>query len=227
MNLMSFCMMFGTVTGAIAGATASTRVRMDLFGVVTCGTICALGGGTLRDLLLGHATPVFWVVDDGLCYLYYALITSFLTFFVTRVRKLPMGTVRIADAFTLALFTMIGTEKALGLGSSAAVAILMGLCTGVAGGVLRDLATGNVPYVFRPGELYATASFVGASCFILCLNIGWSQNVSYFVGLAIVFIVRMGAIWGHWSLPSYQPLFETLANEEVEMDEAPAPPKRN
>lgn len=227
MNLMSFCMMFGTVTGAIAGATASTRVRMDLFGVVTCGTICALGGGTLRDLLLGHATPVFWVVEDGLSYLYYALITSFLTFFVTRVWKLPMGTVRIADAFTLALFTMIGTEKALALGTSAAVAILMGLCTGVAGGVLRDLATGNVPYVFRPGELYATASFVGASGFILCLNFGLSQNMSYFIGLAIVFIVRMGAIWGHWSLPSYQPLFETLANDEADVNETTCAAKKD
>ncbi len=208
MTLMSFCEMFGTVTGAIAGATASTRVRMDLFGVVTCGTVCALGGGTLRDLLMGHATPVFWVADDGVHFLYYALITSFLTFFVTRVWRLPMGTVRIADAFTLALFTMIGTEKAAGLGASAPVAILMGICTGVAGGVLRDLATGNVPYVFRPGELYATASLVGASGFILCLRFGCSPNIAYLVGLLTGFIVRMGAIWWHWSLPSYQPLFD-------------------
>lgn len=209
MTLMSFCEMFGTVTGAIAGATASTRVRMDLFGVVTCGTVCALGGGTLRDLLMGHATPVFWVTDDGVHFLYYALVTSFLTFFITCVWKLPLGTVRIADAFTLALFTMIGTEKAMALGASASVTILMGICTGVAGGVLRDLATGNVPYVFRPGELYATASFVGASGFILSLHFGASPNVAYIIGLLTVFIVRMGAIWWHWSLPSYQPLFDT------------------
>lgn len=205
---MSFCEIFGTVVGAIAGTTASCRVRMDLFGVITCGTICSLGGGTVRDLLLGPAVPVYWVADSGVHFLYFALATSFLMFFVTRFWTPPMGTVRVADAFTLALFTMIGTEKAIGLGAAPAVAIIMGICTGVAGGVLRDLATGNVPYVFRPGELYATAAFVGAGVYLSLLHWECPPTYAYLIGLFIVFTVRMAAVWLRWSLPSYRPLFE-------------------
>lgn len=219
MTLMSFCEAFGTVVGAIAGTTASSRVRMDLFGVVTCGTICALGGGTVRDILLGPNVPVYWVVESGVHFLYFALATSFLMFFATRFWTLPLGTVRIADAFSLALFTMIGTEKAMGTGASPTVSIIMGITTGVAGGVLRDLATGNVPYVFRPGELYATAAFIGSGGYFLLLQFGCNARYAYVIGIFVVFAVRMAAVWWNWRLPSYRPLFKASTSSWEERED--------
>lgn len=214
MEFMTICENLGVLVGALAGSIASSRVRMDLFGVVTCGSICALGGGTVRDLLLGHdmygnTIPVYWTVPSGLPYLYVALITSFVVFFVVRKWRPPMGTIRVMDALTVALFTMIGTQKSYDAGFPSVICVLMGLCTGVAGGILRDLATGNVPYVFRPGELYATAALVGSIGFLFCKYWEVPSTYAFVIGFFLVSIVRFGAIAWRWSLPSYQSLFDS------------------
>ncbi len=208
------CCVFGTVVGAIAGATASCRVQMDVFGVLVCGCIAALGGGTLRDLLLsgvtnaaGEPVRVYWVTPGDVVFLYYAVGTSLLMFIIARFYTPPTGTIRVADAFAMAFFTLIGTAKAHMLGCPWVVSIVMGMATGVAGGALRDVLTGNVPYVFRPGELYATASLVGASLFIVLQYFGGSYAPSFSLGVAAVFLVRMAAVYLNWQLPSYRPLF--------------------
>ncbi len=212
--LFYFCCVFGTVVGAIAGATASCRVQMDVFGVLVCGCIAALGGGTLRDLLLsgvtntsGEAVRVYWVTAGDVVYLYYAIGTSLLMFVLTHFWSPPKGTIRVADAFAMAFFTLIGTAKAHMLGCPWVVSVSMGICTGVAGGALRDVLTGNVPYVFRPGELYATASLVGAVLFIVMQYLGCDYALSFGLGVAAVFMVRMAAVHHNWKLPSYRPLF--------------------
>ncbi len=212
--LFYFCCVFGTVVGALAGATASYRVQMDVFGILVCGCIAALGGGTLRDLLLsgvtnsaGVAVRVYWVTPGDVVFLYYAIGTSLLMFVITRFYTPPKGTIRVADAFAMAFFSLIGTAKAHMLGCPWVVSVCMGICTGVAGGALRDVLTGNVPYVFRPGELYATASFVGSGLFILMQHMGCSYAPSFSLGVATVFIVRMAAVYLNWKLPSYRPLF--------------------
>ncbi len=212
--LFYFCCVFGTVVGAIAGATASCRVQMDVFGVLVCGCIAALGGGTLRDLLLsgvtnsaGEAVRVYWVTPGDVVFLYYAIGTSLLMFVIAHFYAPPTGTIRVADAFALAFFTLIGTAKAHMLGCPWVVSVGMGICTGVAGGALRDVLTGNVPYVFRPGELYATASLVGALLFIIMQYFGCPYVLSFSLGVAAVFIVRMAAVYLNWQLPSYRPLF--------------------
>ncbi len=208
------CCVFGTVVGAIAGATASSRVQMDVFGILVCGCIAALGGGTLRDLLLSGVTNaagvpvrVYWVTPGDVVFLYYAIGTSLLMFVITRFCTPPTGTIRVADAFAMAFFSLIGTAKAHMLGCPWVVSVCMGICTGVAGGALRDVLTGNVPYVFRPGELYATASFVGATLFIVLQYFGFSYALSFSLGVAAVFTVRMAAVYLNWQLPSYRPLF--------------------
>lgn len=219
--LFHLCSIFGTVVGALAGATASSRVRMDIFGIIACGTIAALGGGTVRDLLLGGLTmpdgspvTVFWVTPGDVEYLYYAIGTSLLMFYITRFYNPPVGTIRVADAFAMAFFTLLGVAKAYGIGCPWIICIAMGICTGVAGGALRDVLTGNVPYVFRPGELYATASLVGGILFVVLQTLEVSYSLSFILGVTVVFVTRMAAVYLNWKLPSYRPLFDQTSRKE-------------
>ena len=119
--------------------------------------VAALGGGTLRDLLLG--APVFWIADQS--YLFAAVAAGLLTFIAARLLRLPRDFFMILDAAGLALFAVLGTSKALALGVPWLVASVMGVVTGVFGGVLRDVLCNEVPLVFS-GELYATAAWGGS-----------------------------------------------------------------
>lgn len=229
--LFRLCEIFGTVVAAVAGATASSRVRMDIFGIVSCGSIAALGGGTVRDILLnglekanGAPMTVFWVGHEGVQFLYYAIATSLFIFYLTRFYQPPVGTIRVADAFGMAFFTLIGVAKANSLGCPWIISIVMGVCTGVAGGVLRDVLTGNVPYVFRPGELYATASFIGSVLFIVLQEVGVPYPISFSLSVAVVFCVRMAAVYLNWKLPSYRPLFDTVGRHEEDDKDPPSSP---
>ena len=224
--LFYLCSIFGSIVGALAGASASSRVRMDLFGVIACGTIASLGGGTVRDMLLtgltrpdGSLVTVFWVTPSDEVFLYCAVGASLFVFIVTRFVAPPVGTIRVADAFAMAFFTLLGVAKAHCIGCPGLVSICMGVCTGVAGGVLRDVLTGNVPYVFRPGELYATASFAGCVLFEILMACGCSYSLSFILGVAMVFLVRMVAVHHNWKLPSYRPLFDTVGRHPLDEEE--------
>lgn len=221
--LFYLCCSFGTIVGALAGASASSRVRMDMFGIVACGTIASLGGGTVRDLLLsgmtrpnGASVTVFWMAGGDVVFFYQAIVTSLFVFFVTRFIKPPVGTIRVADAFAMAFFTLLGTAKAYWIGCDPAISIAMGVCTGVAGGALRDVLTGNVPYVFRPGEIYATASFAGSALFVLLMYLECPYATAFIVCVAVVFILRMAAVYHNWQLPSYRPLIDTVRRHDDE-----------
>lgn len=212
---------FATIVGAIAGATASTRVRMDIVGIIICGTIASLGGGTVRDMLLqgytwadGSPVRVYWLTAEEVDLFYQAIITSLVVFYLSRIMHFPVGTIRVADAFSMAFFTLVGTYKSYHLGCPWAVCVAMGVCTGVAGGVLRDVLTGNVPYVFRSNEIYASAAFAGASLYILLQWLGVPEVLGYSLGVATAFGVRMVAVYMNWRAPSYLPLFETVRNTD-------------
>lgn len=212
---------FSTIVGAIAGATASTRVHMDLIGIIVCGTIASLGGGTVRDILLqgytwedGSPLKIYWLTATDVQFLYQALITSLVVFYISRFWRIPVGTIRVADAFSMAFFTILGAAKSYHLGCSWAVCIAMGVCTGVAGGILRDVLTGNVPYVFRSKEVYASAAFAGAALYVLLQYVGIPEVWGYVAGVAAAFGVRMIAVYMNWRLPSYRPLLETVRNTD-------------
>lgn len=210
------CSVFATIVGAIAGATAFSRQNMDLVGILACGTIASLGGGTVRDILLsgfvrsnGQPVTVYWMTEPDVEFLWQALITSFIIFILARfLKKMPTGTIRIADAFSMAFFSLLGAAKCYYLGCPEIVCICMGITTGVAGGALRDVLTGNVPYVFRSNEVYASASCAGCCVFIVMMLLGVHINISFITGTAVVFITRMAAVSLNWRVPSYQPLFE-------------------
>lgn len=199
------CEIFSTVVAAIAGSIASTRYKMDLFGVIVCGTLAAIGGGTLRDILLG--LPVYWTQPTGEPYLLISVVTCLFTFFIVKKYPAPLGTIRIADAVVLALFGMIGTEKSYNSGFGPAIAIAMGICTGVAGGLLRDVLTGHVPYVFRPSEWYATAAFLGGLTFAAMDSLNIDSFVCFTTGFSVTLIARLAAIHWNWNLPVQTSLF--------------------
>jgi uncharacterized membrane protein YeiH len=156
---------FGVAVSAISGVLAARGKRVDLFGVLVLSLVTSFGGGTVRDVLSGDL-PVGWIREPS--FLLNATVTTFVTFFVRRVRELPRDFLLVADACALALFTIVGTRKGVTMNFAPPVAVLLGVVTGVAGGILRDVLTGEVPMVFRPQiYLYATAALAGAVAFVV------------------------------------------------------------
>ena len=160
--------------------------------------VTASGGGTLRDLIIDE--PVFWTQDD--IYIYIVVISALFLFFFARFRRLPVRLLLFLDALGLAVFTVIGTQKALALGFSDPIAIMTGIMTGVVGGIIRDVLVGEVPLVFRK-EIYATASFVGASIFLLMEHAGFAVDVSVVVSIFITLLIRVWAIMFNIELPVF------------------------
>src|SRR5476649_2242382 len=148
--------MSAVAVSAVTGVLEAGRKPIDLFGVVLVALTSALGGGTIRDVLLGR--PVFWVADQT--YLIAAAAAGVATFVLVRLVRLPKNLFLVPDALGLALFTIIGAQAGLVYGAPWFVASFLGVVTGVFGGVLRDILCNEVPLVFT-GELYATASWAG------------------------------------------------------------------
>lgn len=175
---------------------------MDLFGVMVLALVTAVGGGTIRDLCLG-ARPVFWIEQPH--HVWTALIAAVVTFVAARFVHMPEKVLSIADAFGLALFGIAGTEKALAFGAPGIVAILLGIVTGVAGGILRDVLRGELPQVFQPDvNLYATAVFVGALVFVLLQKWLPVSESHRYIGMTVILVLRLAAMRWRLRLPTYR-----------------------
>lgn len=187
--------------GAISGVLAARGRQIDLFGVLVLAFVTAAGGGTLRDLVLDR--PVFWLEDSG--FVVTATICGLLTFTAARFRSLPQRWLLIADAFSLAFVTMLGTAKSLGANVHPINAVLLGVVTGVAGGIIRDVLCSEVPLVFRREiYLYATAAALGAV--VLCLLRwfdGWA-GPDMVLGAAVVLVLRLAALRWRLALPVFE-----------------------
>ena len=193
---------FAVAVSAITGVLAARR-QIDLFGVIVLALVTALGGGTIRDVILGHG-PVFWTADSS--YLLNAAITAVITFYLVRIHELSRTFLLVADAFSLALFTIIGTQKGLNFGVPSSVAVAMGVITGVAGGILRDLLMGQIPLVFqREIYLYATAAFCGAALFVLLNRWSPDSKTNMLVGISTALLIRLAGIRWRIALPMFRP----------------------
>lgn len=193
--------MAAVAVSALTGVLDSGRKQMDLIGALLVGVATALGGGTIRDLLLDR--NVFWVVDQT--YLVVALCTALATFFVARSLHLPPRLFLIPDALGLALFTIVGTQVALQWHAPWLVASLMGVTTGVVGGVLRDILCNDVPLVFLKGELYASAAWLGALSLIGLQELGLHGIWASWIAMSVVLALRLLAIRFHLTLPAFTP----------------------
>ncbi len=193
----------GVGVAAITGVLAARGKRVDLFGVIVLAVVTAFGGGTVRDLCLG-STPVFWIEDPR--FLLNAGAVAVATFFVARFYELPETVLLVADAFALAFFTMAGAKKSLLLGTGPTIAVAMGVITGVVGGVIRDVLTGEIPLVFRQRiYLYATAALLGALVFVLLNKWQPDQRLNLLVGTVTTLGLRLGAIRWKLTLPEFDP----------------------
>ena len=194
---------FGVAVGALSGVLAARGKHVDLFGVVVLALVAAFGGGTVRDLALGD-TPVFWVSDGN--YILTAVGTALVAFFIARFHTFSSHALIVADAVVLAFFTMVGVKKALVFGAPAPVAVTMGVVTGVAGGILRDMLTGEIPLVFRSEiYFYATASLCGAMTFLLLHR--WlpdTPQISLLAGAAVTLLLRLAAVRWKLKLPVFR-----------------------
>lgn len=178
---------------------------MDLIGALLVGIATALGGGTIRDLLLDR--NVFWVVDQ--LYLMAATSAGLITFFVARAFPVPPRLFLIPDAIGLALFTIVGTQISLQWHAPWLVASLMGVITGVVGGILRDILCNDVPLVFLKGELYASAAWAGALTLIGLQAINISAIAASWLAMAVVLTLRLLAIYFRITLPAFKPSRDT------------------
>lgn len=194
MHLLDILSLSGVAVFAISGALTAGRKGFDIFGVLVIAIVTAIGGGTIRDLLLNR--PVFWTIDTR--YLWVTTGAALITLLYVRVQRPPMRLLLIADALGLALFTISGTQIAEGAGASPGVAILMGGITGAAGGVLRDVLSAEVPMLMRDGELYATAALAGAVGYLLLRWVGMEREHAAVIGMGLVATVRFAAL--RWSI---------------------------
>ena len=192
--------LFGIFVFAASGALMAGRKSMDFFGVLVIAIITAMGGGTLRDLILDRH-PVAWIRDDA--YLYAASLGAVATVLWVRLtRPLPETGLLVADAFGLAVFTVSGAGIALAMGTPASTAVIMGIMTGVAGGVLRDVLCNEIPLIFQK-EIYATACLAGATVFVLLQRSAMPPDAVAATGMATVLLIRLAAIRWRLSLPRF------------------------
>lgn len=183
----------GVAVFAVSGVLAARSKGLDLMGVIVIAAITAIGGGTLRDLLLNRY-PIFWITDAR--YLTVIIVSALLTVGYVRVR-LPLGNaLLVADAFGLALFALSGAQVAEAAQCPPIIVVLMGTMTGVAGGVLRDVITAQIPLILRR-DLYATAAIAGVALYLLLQVLGLQQSWAFGIGMIVVVLLRLVAIrWG-------------------------------
>jgi uncharacterized membrane protein YeiH len=188
----------GVFVFALAGATAAIRKRLDLFGVLVLSCATALSGGILRDLLIGAVPPAAFV---NWRYLAAATLAGLVTFVWHDAIERVRNPVRVFDALGLGLFAVTGTQKALAFGIQPMMAALLGMLTGIGGGVVRDLLLTRVPVVFQ-SDIYALAALAGALIVVTGHWLGWPVIPASIAGALVCFALRILAMWFNWSLPS-------------------------
>ncbi|WP_206485227.1 trimeric intracellular cation channel family protein [Thalassotalea sp. G2M2-11] len=198
-ELLYWLDLFGVIVFALSGALMAGRYQLDPFGVVVLAAVTAIGGGTIRDVVLD--TQVFWVANPT--YLYVILLTAMLTIiFIRRPKRIPKRFLLIADAFGLALFAVLGTHKSLSLGATTSVAIVMGTISGVAGGMIRDVLCNVIPMILRQ-EIYALAAMLGGCLFVSFSWFGFSENSAIICAISGALALRLAAIYWRVSLPAF------------------------
>jgi len=198
MTLLYTLDLIGTAAFAASGAWAGIRNRMDMLGVLVLGVVTATGGGTLRDILLGDFPP-FCLRDET--YLYISIFIAILVFFFNRRLMFLKNPLLYFDAVGLGTFVVIGTQKAMTYHMGALGAILLGVMTATAGGVIRDVLSNEVPLILRKETLYASVCFAGGGLMVLLILTPLPAPVATIVAALTVIILRVLAIRYHWTLP--------------------------
>ena len=199
LNFINIVDVLGTFSFAVAGGFAAMEKKLDPFGVLIMAFATAIGGGTIRDLMLGRL-PVAWLTNSPA--IWAIIIGAVATMFFSNSLKKAHRLLFYFDAIGLGLFTMIGIQAAREHDLSMGICIMMGTITGCFGGVLRDVLLNNVPLLFQK-EIYALASIFGGLVFFLLSNLDLPLNYSYAIGIIVVVLIRILAVKFSWSLPRF------------------------
>lgn len=191
--------LLGVAVFAVSGVLAAGRKNLDWLGVAIIAIVTAIGGGTLRDLLLDRH-PIFWIANTT--YLWVILGATAVTLAYVRFWIATRRALLVADALGLAFFTIAGVQLAEMAGHPDLIALLMGTITGVAGGVFRDVLTAEIPLVMRPGRLYATAAILGAAGYLLLEGLGVPSEAAALAGMGMIVALRLAAILWRLELPA-------------------------
>lgn len=191
--------LLGTVAFAISGALAAMNRRLDLFGIFIIAFVTAIGGGTVRDILIG-STPVTWM--ENIVYIYLiGVVTIFAIIFRQKLDHLKKS-LFLFDTIGLGVFTITGVEMGVQNDLNPIISIAIGAMTGTFGGVIRDILCNEIPVIFRK-EIYATACIVGGLAFVLLHELGVGTDIIYIVTSLTVIIIRLVVVKYHISLPSF------------------------
>lgn len=198
--------LIGAAAFAISGAMAAIKRKADIFGVVFLGVITALGGGVIRDVLIGQLPPKMFI---SYAYLLASLLVSLIVFFDAYIRrekyfanKDKLSEINnIFDAAGLAVFTISGMNTAMGVSDNVILILTLGVITGVGGGMLRDMMTNTMPKVLRK-RVYAVASLIGGALYYVLHLIGVNDILSAVIGMVTIFVLRVLATVYKWNLPS-------------------------
>jgi uncharacterized membrane protein YeiH len=189
----------GTISFAISGSFAAMQKRLDPFGVLIIAFVTSIGGGTVRDLLLGD-TPVAWMRDVNYCLL--ILVTSLLTiFFKTQIKRFKI-TLFLFDSLGLGLFTLVGVQKGIVFGLDPGMCVALGTITGCFGGVIRDTLLNTIPLIFRK-EIYATACILGGLLYFLLLYFNLKADVAKVIVIAFIVALRILVVRYKLALPRF------------------------
>jgi uncharacterized membrane protein YeiH len=188
----------GVFVGGLSGGLAAVRKQFDIFGIVVLAWAAGLGGGLIRDVLVGAVPPVGVARWEFIVTAFAAGIAMY--FFHPRLER-ARRVIAVLDAGALALFSVVGTLKGLELGAGATASVCVGVITGVGGGVLRDLLTGEVPVVLHHRQLYAIPAVVGASLTAVLWSTGTLTLLTELLAVAVVFVLRVVAMRLHLSAP--------------------------
>ena len=197
MTLITVLDLIGTLVFAISGSLMAKQHDFDIFGAAVVAFVTALGGGTIRDLLIG-VTPVGWMIDPQYLVAVITGVVMVLVFpsYLLKLRK----TMFLFDTIGIGIFTLIGIQKALGLGLSPMIALMMGIVSAVFGGVIRDILCTEVPLIFRK-EIYATACLAGGAIYLLSIYLGVNNNLAMITSMFIIIGIRLVSVVKHIALP--------------------------
>lgn len=194
---------------AVTGALVASRKQMDIFGFALLGTVTGVGGGTVRDVLLGRL-PVFWVKDPS--YVGIALVVSAVVYFLAHIPESRYRLLLWLDAVGLSLVCVIGARIGLDAGTGGFIAVVMGVITSVFGGIIRDVLGGESPVILRR-EIYVIPALIGALLFVAASGQGVPFPAAAIAGFLACFSVRALALYYAWSLPAYKPRPARTASE--------------
>ena len=201
MTLARVLDLLGIGVFAVSGALAAGRKRLDLLGVFVLASVTAIGGGTVRDLLLDRH-PLPWLTDAS--YLGVIVTAVALTFAYVRWRRPPLASLLVADALGLALFSIGGAQIAEHAGLPAVAVVVLGTVTGVGGGVIRDVLSAEIPFVLQRGNLYASTVIVGIAAYLTLESLGVPRQAASLTGMALIAAVRLAAIRWELELPVFE-----------------------